>query len=309
LRGADYAGTVTFALTGTITAAQSGLDVFGSTLVGILTSVGGGTIRDAILLHKQPFWTEETEYIWMGIVTGLITFFVWPTSVLEWQQKQQKQQQTQENTTSSITTTTTTATKTTQGDRDTKLAESSSSVSMSSPETPGHIATTNSTASSSSYYDSIDGLLDALDAIGLSAFAIIGAQNGLRANMPLLVCAICGMATATFGGVVRDVLCGRPVRIVHSTTEVYAPPALMGATVYAHLAHPRGLASAAAAANPMLVVSPAAKIGLAMATCMGSRYVAIHKDVKLHTWDTSDDNLGVTIRKKPTKHNYAHKNE
>jgi len=75
LRGADYAGTVTFALTGTITAAQSGLDVFGSTLVGILTSVGGGTIRDAILLHKQPFWTEETEYIWMGIVTGLITFF------------------------------------------------------------------------------------------------------------------------------------------------------------------------------------------------------------------------------------------
>eukprot|EP00957_Ditylum_brightwellii_P209952 15364414-Ditylum_brightwellii.AAC.1 len=35
LRGLDYLGTVTFALTGSVTAAQSGLDVFGCCMVGM----------------------------------------------------------------------------------------------------------------------------------------------------------------------------------------------------------------------------------------------------------------------------------
>ena len=78
-------------------------------------------------------------------------------------------------------------------------------------------------------YDKLDAALDTLDAIGLSAFAIVGAQNGIRAGMPMIVSAICGMATSTFGGLTRDVVCGRPVRIVHSNAEVYAQPALAGA--------------------------------------------------------------------------------
>lgn len=247
LRGADYAGTLTFALTGTITAAQSGLDVFGSVVVGIITSVGGGTIRDAIFLNRKPFWTEETEYIWMGLLTGILTFFVWPKSILEWQQRSKQQEK--------------------------------RNASSSADPTDGN---------DNKHYDAVDGVLDTLDAIGLSAFAIIGAQNGIRAGMPLLVCAICGMTTATFGGLIRDVLCDRPVRIVHSNTEVYAPPALAGATVYL-------------VSKTVGGASPAVRIGAAFATCMGSRFWAIQKDVKLHTWDTNHDNLGVTVRKRPTK--------
>jgi uncharacterized membrane protein YeiH len=112
-----------------------------------------------------------------------------------------------------------------------------------------------------------DATLDTLDAIGLSSFAIIGAQNGVRACMPQLVSAICGMATSTFGGMTRDVLCGRPVRIVHSNAEVYAAPALAGATTY--------LAALGAGAGP------GTRIGLAMATCMGSRFVSVKNDVKV----------------------------
>lgn len=37
LRGLDYAGTLTFALTGSVTAAQSGLDVFGCSMVAMVT--------------------------------------------------------------------------------------------------------------------------------------------------------------------------------------------------------------------------------------------------------------------------------
>lgn len=56
-------------------------------------------------------------------------------------------------------------------------------------------------------YDELDAVLDTFDAIGLAAFAIVGAQNGVRAGMPIVVSSICGVATSTFGGILRDVLC------------------------------------------------------------------------------------------------------
>lgn len=224
LRGLDYAGTLTFALTGAVTAAQSGLDVFGSTMAAVITAVGGGTIRDAIFLNRRPFWTEESEYIWMGACMGLITFFVWP-DVLEWQKEHKAEKQMKQ------------------------LEQSDGSDDQKE------------------VYDEMDAALDTLDAIGLSSFAIIGAQNGVRAGMPMIVSAICGMATSTFGGLTRDVLCGRPIRIVHSNAEIYAEPALAGATTY--------LVAERMGARPGL------RIGLAMAMCIGSRFVAIKNDVKV----------------------------
>ena len=224
LRGLDYAGTLTFALTGAVTAAQSGLDVFGSTMAAVITAVGGGTIRDAIFLNRRPFWTEESEYIWMGACMGLITFFVWP-DVLEWQKEHKAEKKMKQLEQSG-------------GSDDEKEA-----------------------------YDEMDAALDTLDAIGLSSFAIIGAQNGVRAGMPMIVSAICGMATSTFGGLTRDVLCGRPIRIVHSNAEIYAEPALAGATTY--------LVAERMGSRPGL------RIGLAMAMCIGSRFVAIKNDVKV----------------------------
>ena len=44
--------------------------------------------------------------------------------------------------------------------------------------------------------------------------------------------ALCGMVTATFGGMVRDVLCRRPARILHSKADIYASTALAGATAF-----------------------------------------------------------------------------
>jgi uncharacterized membrane protein YeiH len=70
------------------------------------------------------------------------------------------------------------------------------------------------------------------DAIGVGAFCVIGAMNGIRAGVPCAAAVACGMFTATFGGVVRDVLMRRPVRILHSYTDIYATTALTGATTY-----------------------------------------------------------------------------
>jgi uncharacterized membrane protein YeiH len=266
LRGLDWAGTITFAVTGSVTAAQSGLDVFGCSMVAMVTAVGGGTIRDAILLARRPFWTSETEYIWMTVLTGMMTFFAWPF-VLEWQDKRQHQHHIHRR-------------RREEQEEEKLVLQGGTEDHPANQDNAGGTPTT-------PYYDELDMILETLDAIGLAAFAIIGAQNGVRAGMPMVVSAICGMSTSTFGGMLRDILCARPVRIVHSNAEVYAPPALLGAMTYL----------AAQKAFPTTTTPPAFRIGSALIVCMASRYVAVTHNVKLHTWDTQRDGLGVAVRK------------
>ena len=59
-----------------------------------------------------------------------------------------------------------------------------------------------------------------------------GAQNGIRAGVHPMICILCGMFTGTFGGVIRDILCKRDVRILHSNAEIYASTTLLGAGCY-----------------------------------------------------------------------------
>ena len=73
------------------------------------------------------------------------------------------------------------------------------------------------------------------DAIGLGAFAVIGAMNGIRANSPVLITCLCGMMTCTFGGLTRDTLLNRPVRILHPYSDAYASIAFSGAVGYVTL--------------------------------------------------------------------------
>jgi uncharacterized membrane protein YeiH len=271
LRGLDWIGTITFAVTGSVTAAQSGLDVFGCSMVAMVTAVGGGTIRDAILLARRPFWTSETEYIWMTVLTGMMTFFAWPY-VLEWQEERQQQQQHHHH----------------HGRE--KQQEAELVLQGKDDHQANQDDSDGTTTTTLQYFDELDMILETLDAIGLAAFAIIGAQNGVRAGMPMVVSAICGMSTSTFGGMLRDILCARPVRIVHSNAEVYAPPALLGAMTY--LAAQKVVFPTTSTTTP-----PAFRIGSALMVCMASRYVAVTHNVKLHTWDTQQDGLGVAVRK------------
>ncbi len=45
------------------------------------------------------------------------------------------------------------------------------------------------------------------DALGLGLFTSLGTQVALELNLPLIICALMGVMTAVFGGVVRDLLC------------------------------------------------------------------------------------------------------
>ena len=82
----------------------------------------------------------------------------------------------------------------------------------------------------------IDSRLKALiwaDAMGLSVFAVRGAQAALAAEAPLVIAIFMGAVTATFGGVVRDVLLNEPPLILKQ--DIYATAALIGAAVYTGL--------------------------------------------------------------------------
>ena len=68
----DYIGTFAFAISGIRLAAAKNFDIFGAYVVGFVTAIGGGTLRD-LLLDVTPFWMEQPSYV---IITGLALVFV-----------------------------------------------------------------------------------------------------------------------------------------------------------------------------------------------------------------------------------------
>lgn len=69
-----------------------------------------------------------------------------------------------------------------------------------------------------------------LDALGLALFGVTGAAIGLNLGVSPLVAIILGMITATFGGMVRDVVCNEIPLILRP--EIYISCALLGASIY-----------------------------------------------------------------------------
>lgn len=68
----DYIGTFAFAISGIRLAAAKNFDWFGAYVVGFVTAVGGGTLRD-VMLDVTPFWMEHVSYV---VITALALLFV-----------------------------------------------------------------------------------------------------------------------------------------------------------------------------------------------------------------------------------------
>lgn len=67
----EILGTIAFAISGSLTAMSKKLDPFGVFIIGFVTAVGGGTLRD-IMIGKTPVtWMLRLDYVYL-IVFGFL---------------------------------------------------------------------------------------------------------------------------------------------------------------------------------------------------------------------------------------------
>jgi len=106
-----------------------------------------------------------------------------------------------------------------------------------------------------------------IDALGLGLFTASGVGIALSMNTPALPAAFIGVVTATFGGVVRDILCNQKPQLFLPTEPLYATCAFLGAWVYIALVK--------------MGAAPTAAVLVSIATVVALRLLAVRFDVKL----------------------------
>jgi uncharacterized membrane protein YeiH len=68
------------------------------------------------------------------------------------------------------------------------------------------------------------------DTIGLGLFTMIGIEKGIEFGLLPIMCIALGTITASFGGVIRDILCNEIPVIFRK--EIYATPCILGGLSY-----------------------------------------------------------------------------
>ena len=91
IRSLEFIGTFAGAISGVRLASVKRFDWFGASVIGFITAVGGGTLRD-VLLGTEPFWMSDPFYlvasgaavVSIGLfgrrfISGQITWFIFDT--------------------------------------------------------------------------------------------------------------------------------------------------------------------------------------------------------------------------------------
>mmetsp|Transcript_29164 Transcript_29164/g.62500 ORF Transcript_29164/g.62500 Transcript_29164/m.62500 type:complete len:326 (+) Transcript_29164:121-1098(+) len=172
----DIFGTAIFAFSGALKAGKKGMDMIGMMIIASITAVGGGTLRDILMMgggkEHVVFWMETPLYLEISLITALATFFWWPKL-------------------------------------ETKFGlEADSAVPICTA-----------------------------DALGLAAFCVVGVQAAAKRGLAPTLWVVSGLMTATFGGIVRDVICGDRPRIMYPHRTLYALGPALGALTYTVLDH------------------------------------------------------------------------
>lgn len=72
----DLIGTAVFAITGALVAGRKRMDTFGVVILGCVTAVGGGTLRDVVLDRSPVFWVSSPHYLAIATFAAIGTFVV-----------------------------------------------------------------------------------------------------------------------------------------------------------------------------------------------------------------------------------------
>lgn len=70
----DLLGVFVFALSGATLAIDKRLDLFGVSVLAVVTALGGGMVRDVLLGDLPPVALQEQRYLAVALLAGLVAF-------------------------------------------------------------------------------------------------------------------------------------------------------------------------------------------------------------------------------------------
>lgn len=70
----DMIGTAAFAASGAWAGIRRDMDLFGVLVLGMVTAIGGGTLRDILLGDTPPFCLRDENYLWLSLIVSLLIF-------------------------------------------------------------------------------------------------------------------------------------------------------------------------------------------------------------------------------------------
>jgi uncharacterized membrane protein YeiH len=72
----EIIGTIAFALSGSLVAISSGLDIFGVVFLACITAFGGGVVRDILLGINPPAIFTDFKFFAIAMVVAILTFVI-----------------------------------------------------------------------------------------------------------------------------------------------------------------------------------------------------------------------------------------
>ena len=72
----DYVGTLVFAISGIMAGVDRKFDLFGVFILGFVTAVGGGTLRDVLIGSTPVSWMKSEVYIYLVMVAVPICYLL-----------------------------------------------------------------------------------------------------------------------------------------------------------------------------------------------------------------------------------------
>jgi len=78
----DLFGTCVFAISGVLTAIQKKFDLVGALIIGFVTAIGGGTLRDTLIGKFPVGWLNDRNYF-IAIIIGYFIAYAFKKKVLK----------------------------------------------------------------------------------------------------------------------------------------------------------------------------------------------------------------------------------